>query len=141
MSICILFLVCTELSLVFNLASIGSAFVYDVLWTVFQNIGRHNLLMYAGVRVPVSQKLRMFVLLQVESEFVPLYNTYGIGLTTWSPLASGVLTGKYSKGNIPAESRFALDNYKVTMETLSLYYTHIFLLFLLTAYRIAVLPP
>ncbi|VAI63132.1 unnamed protein product [Triticum turgidum subsp. durum] len=50
--------------------------------------------------------------LGVESEFVPLYNTYGIGLTTWSPLASGVLTGKYSKGNIPAESRFALDNYK-----------------------------
>ncbi|VAI51537.1 unnamed protein product [Triticum turgidum subsp. durum] len=50
--------------------------------------------------------------LGVESEFVPLYSTYGIGLTTWSPLASGVLTGKYSKGNIPAESRFALDNYK-----------------------------
>ncbi|XP_048551283.1 probable voltage-gated potassium channel subunit beta, partial [Triticum urartu] len=49
---------------------------------------------------------------KVESEFVPLYSTYGIGLTTWSPLASGVLTGKYSKGNIPAESRFALDNYK-----------------------------
>ncbi|KAE8804012.1 putative voltage-gated potassium channel subunit beta [Hordeum vulgare] len=48
----------------------------------------------------------------VESEFVPLYSTYGIGLTTWSPLASGVLTGKYSKGNIPPESRFALDNYK-----------------------------
>ncbi|KAI4963312.1 hypothetical protein ZWY2020_015043 [Hordeum vulgare] len=37
---------------------------------------------------------------KVESEFVPLYSTYGIGLTTWSPLASGVLTGKYSKGNI-----------------------------------------
>ncbi|KAI4983097.1 probable voltage-gated potassium channel subunit beta [Hordeum vulgare subsp. vulgare] len=49
---------------------------------------------------------------KVESEFVPLYSTYGIGLTTWSPLASGVLTGKYSKGNIPPESRFALDNYK-----------------------------
>jgi aryl-alcohol dehydrogenase-like predicted oxidoreductase len=44
---------------------------------------------------------------------LPLYSTYGIGLTTWSPLASGVLTGKYTKGNIPADSRFALDNYKV----------------------------
>jgi len=44
---------------------------------------------------------------------MPLYSTYGIGLTTWSPLASGVLTGKYSKGNVPADSRFALDNYKV----------------------------
>ncbi|XP_074570261.1 putative voltage-gated potassium channel subunit beta [Curcuma longa] len=49
---------------------------------------------------------------KVESEYLPLYDTYGLGLTTWSPLASGVLTGKYSKGNIPSDSRFALDNYK-----------------------------
>nr|AAC50046.1 potassium channel beta subunit protein [Oryza sativa Japonica Group] len=49
---------------------------------------------------------------KVESEFLPLYSTYGLGLTTWSPLASGVLTGKYAKGNIPADSRFALENYK-----------------------------
>jgi len=49
---------------------------------------------------------------KVESEYSPLYNNYGIGLTTWSPLASGVLTGKYSKDNVPANSRFALENYK-----------------------------
>ncbi|CAA6662576.1 unnamed protein product [Spirodela intermedia] len=48
----------------------------------------------------------------VEVEYLPLYSNYGIGLTTWSPLASGVLTGKYSKGNIPADSRLALENYK-----------------------------
>lgn len=52
--------------------------------------------------------------LQVESEYLPLYSTYGIGLTTWSPLSSGVLTGKYKKGVIPPDSRFALENYKVT---------------------------
>ena len=51
--------------------------------------------------------------MQVEVEFTPLYKKYGIGLTTWSPLASGVLTGKYSKDNIPPDSRFALENYKV----------------------------
>ena len=50
--------------------------------------------------------------LQVENEYLPLYNNYGIGLTTWSPLASGVLTGKYNSG-VPADSRFALENYKV----------------------------
>lgn len=50
---------------------------------------------------------------QVESEYLPLYSNYGIGLTTWSPLASGVLTGKYNKGVIPPDSRFALENYKV----------------------------
>ncbi|KAK6914228.1 NADP-dependent oxidoreductase domain [Dillenia turbinata] len=48
--------------------------------------------------------------IHVESEYLPLYTNYG--LTTWSPLVSGVLTGKYKKGNIPADSRFALDNYK-----------------------------
>ncbi|KAK1390722.1 putative voltage-gated potassium channel subunit beta [Heracleum sosnowskyi] len=49
---------------------------------------------------------------KVEVEYLPLYNNYGLGLTTWSPLASGVLTGKYNTGNIPPDSRFALENYK-----------------------------
>ena len=53
------------------------------------------------------------VWVQVESEYLPLYSNYGLGLTTWSPLASGVLTGKYSKGTIPSDSRFALENFKV----------------------------
>ncbi|KAF3972257.1 hypothetical protein CMV_004213, partial [Castanea mollissima] len=51
---------------------------------------------------------------KVESEFLPLYSNYGLGLTTWSPLSSGVLTGKYNKKVIPSDSRFALENYKVT---------------------------
>ncbi|KAL8122017.1 hypothetical protein AgCh_018664 [Apium graveolens] len=50
---------------------------------------------------------------KVEVEYLPLYTNYGLGLTTWSPLASGVLTGKYNTGNIPQDSRFALENYKV----------------------------
>ncbi|CAI5534912.1 unnamed protein product [Closterium sp. Naga37s-1] len=49
---------------------------------------------------------------KVEKEFLPLYEPYGLGLTTWSPLASGVLTGKYARGHIPPDSRFALANYK-----------------------------
>ncbi|XP_059653537.1 probable voltage-gated potassium channel subunit beta [Cornus florida] len=49
---------------------------------------------------------------KVESDYLPLYNNYGIGLTTWSPLACGVLTGKYNKGDIPPDSRFALEGYK-----------------------------
>lgn len=49
---------------------------------------------------------------KVEAEYVPLYKNYGTGLTTWSPLASGVLTGKYTKDNIPADSRLSLANYK-----------------------------
>ncbi|KAF5935911.1 hypothetical protein HYC85_027040, partial [Camellia sinensis] len=48
----------------------------------------------------------------VESEYLPLYTNYGLGLTTWSPLASGVLTGKYNSGTIPPDSRFGLENFK-----------------------------
>ncbi|RLN71606.1 hypothetical protein BBJ28_00007497 [Nothophytophthora sp. Chile5] len=48
---------------------------------------------------------------RVEFDFDVLYKKYNYGLTTWSPLASGVLTGKYSKG-IPEGSRLSLPSYK-----------------------------
>jgi len=41
---------------------------------------------------------------RVEREYAPLYAKVGIGLTTWSPLDSGILTGKYRKG-VPEGSR------------------------------------
>ena len=47
---------------------------------------------------------------KVEKEFAPLYERIGLGLTTWSPLASGLLTGKYMEG-IPPGSRAALPGY------------------------------
>lgn len=46
---------------------------------------------------------------RVEVEYARLYDDIGLGLTTWSPLASGLLTGKYREG-IPAGSRGALEN-------------------------------
>jgi voltage-dependent potassium channel beta subunit len=48
---------------------------------------------------------------RVEDEYGPLYDDVGLGLTTWSPLASGLLTGKYLDG-IPADSRGALEGYE-----------------------------
>ncbi|MGL1935997.1 MAG: aldo/keto reductase [Fibrobacterales bacterium] len=48
----------------------------------------------------------MLVRDKVEREFAPLYAKYGLGTTIWSPLASGVLTGKYNDG-IPKDSRLA----------------------------------
>ena len=50
---------------------------------------------------------------QVEKDYLPLYKEVGLGLTTWSPLASGLLTGKYSKGHVPEGSRLAMEMYKV----------------------------
>jgi voltage-dependent potassium channel beta subunit len=41
---------------------------------------------------------------RVEKEYAPLYSTYGTGTTIWSPLDSGILTGKYNEG-IPQGSR------------------------------------
>ncbi len=46
---------------------------------------------------------------RVEREYAPLYDGIGLGLTTWSPLAMGLLTGKYREG-IPPDSRGAVKN-------------------------------
>jgi len=46
---------------------------------------------------------------RVEEEYARLYDDIGLGLTTWSPLASGLLTGKYKAG-VPQGSRGALEN-------------------------------
>ena len=46
---------------------------------------------------------------KVEQEYARLYDEIGIGATIWSPLASGLLTGKYA-GGIPADSRGSLKN-------------------------------
>ena len=46
---------------------------------------------------------------KVEREYARLYSEIGLGTTIWSPLASGLLTGKYAKG-VPAESRGSLKS-------------------------------
>ena len=48
---------------------------------------------------------------KVEREYARLYEDIGLGLTTWSPLASGLLTGKYLDG-VPDGSRATLPGYE-----------------------------
>ncbi len=48
---------------------------------------------------------------KLEKEYLPLFENYGLGTTTWSPLANGVLTGKYSDG-IPQDSRLSLPGFE-----------------------------
>ncbi|MBL8329473.1 MAG: aldo/keto reductase [Rubrivivax sp.] len=55
---------------------------------------------------------------RVEQEYARLYAECGLGLTTWSPLASGLLTGKYA-GGIPAGSRGTLENMAFLREGLT----------------------
>ncbi|HEY3406156.1 MAG TPA: aldo/keto reductase [Ohtaekwangia sp.] len=45
---------------------------------------------------------------KVELEYAQLYNGVGLGTTIWSPLASGVLTGKYNDG-FPADTRLGIE--------------------------------
>ena len=52
----------------------------------------------------------MFHREKVEREFAPLYDKIGLGTTIWSPLASGLLTGKYNEGD-PGDTRISLPNY------------------------------
>jgi voltage-dependent potassium channel beta subunit len=51
-------------------------------------------------------------------EYEPVYRDHGYGSTTWSPLASGLLTGKYNNG-IPKGSRGALPTYEWLQESLT----------------------
>jgi voltage-dependent potassium channel beta subunit len=48
---------------------------------------------------------------RVEQEYAPLYDAYGMGTTIWSPLASGLLSGKYNNG-VPADARLAQPGYE-----------------------------
>ena len=68
---------------------------------------RHHL------RKPVVEQpqYHLFERRRVEREYRRLYEDEGIGLTTWSPLASGLLTGKYLDG-VPEGSRGALPGYE-----------------------------
>jgi voltage-dependent potassium channel beta subunit len=55
---------------------------------------------------------------RVEKEYARLYEDIGLGLTTWSPLASGLLTGKYVDG-IPEGSRASLPGYEWLRDSLT----------------------
>ena len=46
-----------------------------------------------------------------EREMIPLCKDQGIGLTPWSPLARGFLTGRYKRGKTPGTSRYKTDKY------------------------------
>ena len=53
----------------------------------------------------------MFHREKLEKEYLGLFSSEGLGTTIWSPLASGILTGKYNEG-IPKGSRMTLPDYK-----------------------------
>lgn len=74
--------------------------------TLARGIARQFNLIPPTVEQP---QYNMFHRKRVEDELAPICREFGIGLTTWSPLYYGILTGKYNDG-IPEGSRAAMDN-------------------------------
>jgi voltage-dependent potassium channel beta subunit len=63
--------------------------------------------------VPPTMEQPFYNLLQrdkVEAEYSRLYDRFGLGTTIWSPLASGLLTGKYNHG-LPKDARLGFSHY------------------------------
>lgn len=66
-----------------------------------------------GITPPTMEQpqYNLFERKKVESDYLPLYDLIGLGTTIWSPLASGILTGKYNSGT-PNDSRLNLPGYE-----------------------------
>jgi len=84
-----------------------SMWTADEIRAAYEIAERHHL------HKPVMEQPQYHLLdrVKVEIEYARLYDDIGLGLTTWSPLASGLLTGKYLDG-IPEDSRGALPGYE-----------------------------
>lgn len=81
-------------------------------WSAPQITEAYNLARQYGLVPPTMEQpqYNMFTRDKVEKEFAPLYGDIGLGTTIWSPLASGLLTGKYNAGD-PGDTRISLKNY------------------------------
>jgi voltage-dependent potassium channel beta subunit len=81
-------------------------------WTAQQLTEAHLVARQYGLIPPTMEQpeYNMFARQKVESDYVPVYEL-GLGTTIWSPLASGLLTGKYNDG-VPADSRAGLPGYE-----------------------------
>ena len=86
----------------------------DEIRTAWDIADRHHL------HKPVMEQpqYNLFHRKRVEQEYSRLYEDIGLGLTTWSPLAGGLLTGKYRNG-VPAGSRGALEGMEFLVKDLT----------------------
>jgi len=88
-------------------------------WSAEQIRQAYDIARREHLRPPLMDQpqYNMFTRKKVEKEFARLYDEIGLGTTIWSPLASGLLTGKYNDG-IPEGSRLSLEKYDWLRERL-----------------------
>jgi len=92
----------------------GRAFYWGTSeWSAAQLMEAHGIARELGLIGPLMEQpqYNMFHRDRVEREYAPLYESIGLGLTIWSPLAGGMLTGKYNDG-IPPGTRATLPGYE-----------------------------
>lgn len=82
-------------------------------WSGQQITEAHAIARAANLTPPTMEQpqYNLFERDKVERDYLPVYDTFGLGTTIWSPLASGLLTGKYNNG-MPNDSRANLPGYE-----------------------------
>ena len=90
-------------------------------WGAEQIIAAHDIAERLNCIKPTMEqpKYNLFFRDHIEKDYVELFSKYGMGTTIWSPLASGILSGKYEHG-IPRESRLAKEPWLVPDNFMSL---------------------
>lgn len=81
-------------------------------WSGVEIMEAHRVANQFGLIAPSVEQPQYHLLerKKMENEFLMIFKTVGMGTTTWSPLASGLLSGKYNDG-IPEGSRYALSGF------------------------------
>ena len=82
-------------------------------WTGVEIMEAHRTAEKYGLIGPTMEQpqYNLFERRKVESDYSEIYKNVGLGTTIWSPLSSGLLTGKYNDG-IPKNSRFGLEGFE-----------------------------
>jgi voltage-dependent potassium channel beta subunit len=96
-----------------NIIEWGKAFYWGTSeWSAAEIVSALEIAERHHLHKPVTEQpvYNLFSRQHFTKEYERVYKDYGYGTTIWSPLASGLLTGKYSQG-IPADSRGALKGY------------------------------
>jgi len=97
-----------------HLINQGKAFYWGTSeWSAQQIMEAYSISRREHLIPPLMEQpqYNMFHRERVEVEYHRLYSEIGLGTTIWSPLASGLLTGKYNQG-IPEDSRANLEGYE-----------------------------
>jgi voltage-dependent potassium channel beta subunit len=86
-------------------------------WSAPEIAEAHAIAERLGLESPAMEQpqYNLFHRRRMEVEYAPLFRDLGIGTTVWSPLASGVLAGKYANG-IPDDSRVKVKGYEWLQE-------------------------